>query len=487
MNAKWKYHLPDKNRIKEKYHSMSVPLRATMWVALCQFIQKGIGMITTPIFTRLLSTTEYGRASTFFSWTDILMPIITLSCWRGMMNLFVKDKDKDEVLSSTISLSVIIALFWGTIIVFFRSAFMNLMSFSLELLLGLIIGCLAQNIFNAWTVRMQYDYKYKPLVIITLIYTFCSSFGGVLMVFFVSRTAEARVFSQIIFLALICLLISIISIAKEKKFFCKDIWLFNLSFSIPLIPHYLSEVVLQSSDRIMINNLCNSSEAAIYSVAYAVGSLINLIASVANSAFVPFQYQKIKSEEYATLAKTTNYVIGFVAICLCGLMLFGREIVLIFGGEKYSDSVSLVIPICLGVFFNYVFQLFARLQEYYEQKYTIVIASVLCAILNIILNFICIKQFGYKAAAYTTFICYLIFCFLHYVFYRNICKKNIGHEIYDIKSLLIISATLIIIAIVIKFIEQLPLVKYLLFIVTFVALFSKRKNIIKIVKNMRKD
>ena len=99
-------------KIVDKYKNMSLPLKAALWFTLCQFIQKGIGMLTTPIFTRLLSTEEYGRTSAFLSWADIVIPIITLSAWRGMMNLYSKDKNKDEVLSSVICLSAVISCLW---------------------------------------------------------------------------------------------------------------------------------------------------------------------------------------------------------------------------------------------------------------------------------------------------------------------------------------------------------------------------------------
>lgn len=89
--------------------------------------------------------------------------------------------------------------------------------------------------------------------------------------------------------------------------------------------------------------------------------------------------------------------------------MFLVEIVMVFGGMKYLESVDVIIPICIGVYFNYMFQLFARVQEYYERKLTVVIPSILCAILNLLLNYIFIKLCGYQAAAYTTFFVMLYF------------------------------------------------------------------------------
>ena len=117
---------------------------------------------------------------------------------------------------------------------------------------------------------------------------------------------------------------------------------------------------------------------------------------------------------------------------LAGIMLFSKEIVLIFGGQKYLESTEVIIPICIGIYFNYLFQLFARVQEYYERKITIVVPSILCAVLNLLLNYIFINLYGYQAAAYTTFACYLIFCVIHYFFYKKVCKEELcGQQLYQ--------------------------------------------------------
>lgn len=302
-----------------------------------------------------------------------------------------------------------------------------------------------------------------------------------------SRTAEGKIIPQVIVTVVIGLVIAVIALKKGKTFYDKDIWKFAFCFCVPLLPHYLSEIILMNSDKIMIDRMCGSSDVAIYSVSYTVGSLISMVTGAINSAFIPYQCQKIKGKEYNILAQKTNYIIAFVAFCLCVVMLFRGEVILIFGGPKYIESISIIIPICLGVFFNYVFQLFGRVQEYFEQKYTIVIASISCAILNIVLNYFFISIYGYKAAAYTTLVCYFSFCFLHYLFFRKACKKYVGQEIYDIKSLALISAALISAAFIISLISKLYILKYSILAIALVILIWQRNKIFNFIKINRKE
>ncbi len=473
------------NKFALYYRQLSLPLKATIWFAICQFLQKGISLLTTPFFTRLLSTEEYGIVSTFISWENILIVLITLSLSKSIMNLCVRQTDIDKVLSSILGLSLLVSVPWLLLFIVGKNFICQISGLPDSIVFALFFCPFFQGILTCWITRMEYEYQFKPVIKITLLYSGLTAFGGLAAVIFVSPTAAAKIYVQTFSLILLGCYILATGFKKNLNWHNKEIWKFAMGFSVPLIPHYLSEIILQSSDKIMINYLCGASDVGIYSVAYSVGSLIAMVTCAVNSAFVPFQYHKIKAKEYKELAQKTNIVIAFIAICLCVIMLLGREIVLIFGGKKYIDCVSLIIPICLGIFFNYLFQSFARVQEYFVQKHTIVIASVSCAALNIILNYIFIEIFGYQAAAYTTFVCYFVFCFLHYLFYRMVCKKNIGQEIYDIRGLVAISAALIFISVIIGMISEMFILKYVIMLLLLGLAFVYRNRIIGLIKSIK--
>lgn len=134
---------------------------------------------------------------------------------------------------------------------------------------------------------------------------------------------------------------------------------------------------------------------------------------------------------------------------------------------------------------NYMFQLFARVQEYYERKLTVVIPSILCAVLNLILNYIFIKLCGYQAAAYTTFFCYALFCFIHYLFYKKVCTEVLnGTQLYDVKGLLAISIGVVLSGVVITFINKLLWLKYTILIVAFVVLIIYRKRVYRVIRSV---
>ena len=105
--------------------------------------------------------------------------------------------------------------------------------------------------------------------------------------------------------------------------------------------------------------------------------------------------------------------------------------------------------------------------------------------LDLILNYIFIKLCGYQAAAYTTFFCYALFCFIHYMFYKKVCTEILnGTQLYDVKGLLAISVGVMFSGVVITFINRLLWLKYTILVVVLVALIINRKRVFSALKSV---
>lgn len=434
-------------------------------------------MLTTPFYTRLLPTSEYGITGTFQSWADIILNLITFGTANTILNLIIKYRDEKRILSSIEFLNILISSIWWIVTLIFAQPISEFTELSVEQVFLLLTYCTFQNVILCWVIVKQYQYSYKILVLESIIYSITTSAGGLLLVIHVTKTATAKLLPQALSVLLIGIMILIFAFRSYSPKIDSALWKYALGFSIPLIPNYLSMIVLQSSDKIMIQKMCGASDVAIYTVAYSVGSLINMVVNAVNSAFAPYQYQQLDKKDYKKLAKSSYIVMGFVAICLCLLMTFSYEIIYIFGGKKYLASVKLVAPICLGVYYAYAYQIFAQLQQFYEQKRYIAIPAIICALANIITNYIFIKIFGFSAAAYTTFACYLLLFISHYIFYKKTCKKIIGSEIYDMRIIFAISCIIILYAPLSIILSKLYIIKYSLLIAIALLLIKCRKKL----------
>ena len=88
--------------------------KASLWFAVCSIVQKCIGLIVIPIYTRLLSEPEYGDYVVFQSWTEIAAILITLNLgsyvfFNGMMKY---EDDRDGFAASMLGLTGATGLLW---------------------------------------------------------------------------------------------------------------------------------------------------------------------------------------------------------------------------------------------------------------------------------------------------------------------------------------------------------------------------------------
>ena len=136
----------------------------------------------------------------------------------------------------------------------------------------------------------------------------------------------------------------------------------------------------------------------------------------------------------------------------------------------------------------FMYDLFARFEFYYEKRNFIMIASSFAAIVNILLNYIFIRIFGYYAAGYTTLFCYIAYTGGHYYFMRKICKRYMNNEkVYSFRVLLAISVGFILIGFIFMFTYRMTVVRYLLLTVIMVVVLLKRKRIMEILKAHKKS
>ena len=67
----------------QKYKNLSQPVKASFWFTVCNILNKGIALISTPIFVRILTTDQYGDYSVFQSWYSIIIIFATLNLFSG--------------------------------------------------------------------------------------------------------------------------------------------------------------------------------------------------------------------------------------------------------------------------------------------------------------------------------------------------------------------------------------------------------------------
>ncbi len=171
----------------DKYKSLSAPVKASIWFTVCNIIQKGIALISTPIFTRIMTTQQYGVYTIYQSWYQVLTIFATLNLSAGIFNngLTKYPEKKSEFVSSLQGLSTTV-----TFVLFL--IYVAIPQFWNELLgLGTLF-VVAQCLYNYylkpaylfWSAEQRYQYNYKSLIFTTMIIAIGSPLIGIIAVMF---------------------------------------------------------------------------------------------------------------------------------------------------------------------------------------------------------------------------------------------------------------------------------------------------------------
>lgn len=463
------------------YRNIAIEKKAILWYAVCNIFQKGIAFLTIPVITRILSTDEYGIYSVFISWRDILIIFATLNLYCGVFTkLLVDYKDNQNVCTSSLQgLSCVCTGAFFTIYVCFAKPIQNILGMdNLEMLL-LFSYFLFFPSYSLWSTKQRVNNQYISMVVVTLIISVLTPITSILLLLYTPLRHDAVIIGNTIIYVFFGGFFFVLNFLKGKVFFEKSYWLFSLSYNIPLIPHYLAMIILGQSDRLMIKEFCGEGSAGIYSLAYQISMMMNIVFNAINSSFVPRSYSLLRDKELKVLREETKQLVILGLAITILAVLVAPECVLFMGGEKYMNAIYVLPPVCISVFITFYYSFFSGIEFYFSRTKSVMIASSLSAITNIVLNWIFIPKYGYYAAGYTTLISYLFLLIFHYSFAKKIAIEAYGEEVYNGKSMFVVAFLGIVLSVVLLTIYDHPIFRYGAAITMVIVGLVKKDSLLK--------
>lgn len=475
------------NSLFEKYKTAPIQVRASFWFLICSFLQKGISVITTPIFTRIMTPAEYGQFGVFNSWFGIVVIIVSLSLYLGVhiQGLVKFSEGRDVFTSSLLGLTTVFLALWTAVYIVFHQFWNHVFMLTTVQMLAMLVMVWTTAVFNFWANEQRVRYSYRLLVAVTLIVSAARPILEIVLIL----NSDDKVTARILGIVLVELVgyswMYFYQMKRGRKFFSKQFWKYALAFNIPLIPHYLSQVILNSADRIMIQSMVGSNEAGIYNLAYSLAMIMTIFNIALMQTLNPWMYQKIKERKDQDMAPIAYGTLIFIAVINLLLIILAPEAVAFFAPKSYYEAIWIVPPVAVGMYFMYSYDLFAKHAFYYEKTTFIMIATVLCAASNIVLNYFAINWFGYIAAGYTTLICYMMYSITHYLFMRRVCDKYCeGEYPYSTTKIVVITIPFMVIGLAFLAVYNHPIIRYSIVAASLIAMVIFRKRIIGFLKQV---
>lgn len=427
-------------------------LKSGIWYTISSVAIRAVAIITSPIYTAMLTTSDYGIANTFNSWIEIFNIFTCLCVVYSIGRAKIDFSDRfDEYMSSlqglSSSFSAIVLLF----AVIFRKQISAWIGYEVPLVIILFVYLVVYPSVEYMLQKCRYEYRYKSNILISLITCIGTVvFSILLMLLFNDKRYFGKILGSILTTFLLGVWFYIRLLKSGKKFYNREYWTYALKFGLPMIPHALALVVLAQIDRIMIKGICGESDAGLYIYGYGFATLLMIFTNAIGQAWLPWFNEELHAEHRESIRYYQKKLVllgvfltvGFVTVAPEALMLLAPR------GRAYWISKWVVPPVALGALAQYFYTNYVNVELFHKKTPIIAASSILAALVNFALNLIFIPRFGYIAAAYTTFASYLFLMLFHYIATRFVLKEKVYADLFMFCAMIVATALVLVITLV---------------------------------------
>lgn len=453
-------------------------MKNTLIFTIGNFSSRFLIFLLIPIYTRSLSTTEYGYIDLITTTISLILPILTLNIHEAIMRFMLeKDGKQDNILS----IGIYVVLFSGLSVIFIAPLIMKVIGaekYTIYFIIAFIFMALKNN-FMYYAKGME---KVKQLVFIGIVDSFITLLLNIYLLMYLHKGIDGYYYSLIISgIVVVVLYIRVLNIKLHNIFvkFEKNILRDMLKYCIPMIPNSLSWWISNTSDKYIVSYFCGVSITGMYSIAYKIPSLLNTVTSVFMQAWqisAVDQYKKDKNE----FSNVYNAFFS-INILVCTLIIvFTNLIGKIMFSNEFFGAVMFVPILLVAYFFNGLAAYLGSIYTSAKKTNMLFYSTGIGAILNIILNIILVPIIGAYGAAIATLISYFIIWLIRIVNTKKIIQINVNYLVHICEMLAIL-----ILAVIFNYNTKMSyIIKLVCVLIIVITNITYIKSMVVLLKNM---
>ncbi len=386
-----------------------------------------LSFLAIPFFTRMLKPYEYGYFSIYMTTVTFLFVFGGINI-RGSLIRYYHERTNNfgEFLFS----SIVFLFIWNFIILFlgvsFKNQFAKFLNIPVSLVPYIFIALFFTVFVEVYLAFLNAQEKSRQYAFFMYVQNILFIGLSVIGVLIISHDRYwGRVYAYIITMGILGFYVMLkLFNASVPKVSVKHIK-YLLLFGVPLIFHSVSGYILSFFDRIIINQTVGSKEAGLYSFAYNISMIMNIFIMGFNKAWIPFFYKSLEDKNIDKIRRQSHVYSLTISVILLGVGLFSVDIAKLMASHLYFDSIKMIPVMVIGIGFVFLYTLYANISFYRKKTFYISINTFIAGTVNIILNYSLIPVMGYKVAAYTTVVSYVLLFILHYFTAEKVLKEHI--------------------------------------------------------------
>lgn len=448
----------------------------TIIIGIGKFGTKIITFLLLPLYTSLLTTTEYGTYDLLYTLSILFVPIITLLMEESMFRFLIDCETEDERKKIISNAMIYIG---GSLIVFvlficMLGQFINIphMFLFVIYLISSVIECSRNAICRGMS-------KIKLFAITNFVTSLIVIILNVYFIAIVKIGVEGLLLSYILANLFATLVIGFK--VKFKKYISFKLIDYKklkemMKYSFPLVPNSVSWTIINLSDRIVISSYLGADANGIYSIANKFPAVIDSIYSFFYTAWKEAAAKNLKyedSEEFYNIVYKVlkNFMWSFV-IMMIAILPFVFEILI---KNEFIYSFEYIPILIISMYFSNMSGFYGGIYSAYKDTKIMGTTTTISAILNILINLIFIKLIGIWAAVISTFIAtFVVYIYRKYRLKKYVLLNNNHYE-------MIVSWISVFLVFVLYYFSNNMIIKLIIFIMITIYCVYINKDIIKII------
>lgn len=377
--------------MKEKIKGL---LKDTIVFAFGTLGSKIILFLLVPLYTNYLNAEQYGTAEFVITIGQLIVPFMALSIWEAVLRIgLINGQKKNDVLCNSL-----IILGIGMLLMICVTPMLSIYSPIKEwrwyLCWYSIFYCSTQIELN----YLKVIGKNKMFAGLSLMQTFLLALLNYILIVDKKLGVEGYLLSIILSSMVTSILIFVFGkYASELKSAKPDKQLSYamVKYSAPLIINNISWWLIHSSDKIMIEWMLTTVELGVYTVATKIPGLINVVTSVFSQAW---GISSIKEIETSNDTSFYSKIFEGFSMCVFGIVigftLIIKPFMKIYVGTEFTEAWRYVPLLLVAAAFAAISSFMGSVLCALKKSSHCMWSTAIGAGINIIFNYIFIKQFG---------------------------------------------------------------------------------------------
>lgn len=380
-------------------------------LTVSNFASKILVFLLVPLYTSILSTTEYGTYDLVISTVQLIVPLLTLNIIDAVMR-YSMDKEYNPVDIVNVGLKYVLRCCILSFIFLYvcnRIALVPSIE-GYEILIGMYIVSYSANQFLIQLSKGQE--RVLDMGIAGIVGTAFLIGGNIVFLLMLRIGLKgffiANILSQAVPSIYLCTRIKIWKFIRFRNF-NEKLRREMLSYCLPLIFSTLGWWINNASDKYVVAFICGTSANGLLSVAYKIPSIINVFQGIFIQAWQISAIKEYKSEDanefYGKAFVCVNLV---MSICCAGLILLAKPIGQILYANEFYLAWKYVPFLLMSSVINAASGFLGPILSAVRDSKNMAKSAIYGSIVNIILNIGLVYYMGIQGATIATLIASLI-------------------------------------------------------------------------------